>query len=55
MALALAKMLSSACCVAAEMPTSHAPQLVVTTWPGLSVTMRLYITVKSANEVERAM
>src|SRR2546422_8259720 len=54
-ALPVAKMLSSVCCVAADMPASHAPQLVDTTWPGLSVTMRLYIVVKSAKEVEAAM
>ena len=54
-AVALATMLSSACCVAAETPASHAPQLVETTRPGLSVTIRLYIVVKSASEVEADM
>ena len=54
-AFAFAKMLSSARCVAADTPTSHTPQLVETTWPGLSVTIRLYRVVKSASEVEAAM
>src|SRR5207247_5885371 len=54
-AFALAKMLSSVCCEAAENATSHAPQLVETTWPGLSVTIRLYIVVKSAVDVEADM
>src|SRR2546428_7558073 len=51
-AFALAKMLSSVCCEAADNATSHAPQLVETTWPGLSVTIRLYMVVKSAVDVE---
>src|SRR5262249_61269713 len=54
-ALAFAKMLSSICCVAVAMLASHRPQLVVTTWPGLSVTMRLYITVKSVSAVDADM
>src|SRR5216110_1535329 len=54
-AFPLAKMLSSVCCVAADTPTSHAPQLVETTWPGLSVTIRLYIVVKWAREVDAGM
>jgi hypothetical protein len=55
MAFAFAKIASSVACVAAEMPTSHTPQLVDTTCPGLSVTMRLYIVVKSTFEVVAAM
>src|SRR5262249_41001137 len=54
-AFALAKMSSSVCCVSAATPASQAPQLVVTTWPGLSVTMRLYIVVKSASAVDADM
>ena len=54
-AFAFAKIASSVCCVAAGRPASQAPQLVVTTWPGLSVTMRLYSWVKSAFDVEAAM
>src|SRR5439155_23184787 len=54
-ALPFAKMLSSVCCVAVDTPASHTPQLVETTWPGLSLTMRLYATVKSASDVEAAM
>jgi hypothetical protein len=54
-ALAFAKIASSACCVATGRAASHAPQLVVTTWPGLSVTMRLYSCVKSAFDVDAAM
>ena len=55
MAFAFAKIASSVSCVAAEMPTSHTPQLVETTCPGLSVTMRLYIVVKSAFWVDADM
>jgi hypothetical protein len=51
-AFALAKMLSSDCCVAADKPASQAPQLVDTTCPGLSVTMRFYIVVKLALDVD---
>ena len=40
-AFAFAKIASSDCCVATGRLASQAPQLVVTTWPGLSVTMRL--------------
>ena len=54
-AFALAKMLSLVRCEAADKPASHAPQLVETTWPGLSVTIRLYMVVKSAMEVEADM
>src|SRR5947209_19991397 len=54
-AFALAKMLSSVCCEAAENATSHAPQLVETTWPGWSVTTRVYIVLKSAVEGEAGM
>jgi hypothetical protein len=54
-AFAFAKIASSVCCVAAEMPTSQTPQLVETTCPGLSVTMRLYIVVKAAFAVDAAM
>jgi hypothetical protein len=55
MAFAFARIASSESCVAVEMPTSHTPQLVETMCPGLSVTMRLYIVVKSAFEVEADM
>jgi hypothetical protein len=55
MALALAQMASSVCWVAFERLASHAPQLVDTTCPGLSVTMRLYIVVKSPLLVDAAM
>jgi hypothetical protein len=55
MALAFAKIASSVCCVAVGIPTSHAPQLVVTMWPGLSVTIRLYMVVKSALPVDADM
>jgi len=55
MAFAFAKTLSSLCCWVVERPASHAPQLVVTTCPALSVTTRLYMTVKSALEVDAAM
>lgn len=55
MAFAFAKMASSVCCSAAERPASHAPQLVDTTCPGLSVTMRLYMVVKSASDVDADM
>jgi hypothetical protein len=54
-AFAFAKIASSVCWVASERAASHAPQLVDTTWPGLSVTTRLYICVKSARDVEAAM
>src|SRR5690349_10734525 len=54
-ALPFAKIASSVSCVDAARVTSHAPQLVVTTCPGLSVTMRLYIFVKSAFPVLAAM
>ncbi len=55
MAFAFAKIPSSVCCVAAGRPISHTPQLVVTTCPGLSVTMRLYIVVKSELPVDADM
>jgi hypothetical protein len=54
-AFAFAQIASSDVWVATEMPTSHTPQLVDTTCPGLSVTMRLYIVVKSAFDVEADM
>jgi hypothetical protein len=54
-AFAFAKIASSVCWVATGSPASQAPQLVVTTWPGLSVTMRLYSCVKSAFDVDAAM
>ena len=38
-----------------DRPASQAPQLVVTTWPGLSVTIRLYMVAKSANDVDADM
>jgi hypothetical protein len=55
MAFAFAKMASSVCCAAADIPTSQAPQLVDTTCPGLSVTTRLYIVVKSVSDVDADM
>jgi hypothetical protein len=55
MAFAFAKIASSVCCAAAEMPTSQIPQLVETTCPGLSATMRLYMVVKSAFCVDADM
>ena len=55
MAFAFAKIASSMCWVAEASAASHAPQLVETTWPGSSVTIRLYITEKSASPVEAAM
>ena len=55
MAFAFAKMLSDMCCAADEIAASHEPQLVETTWPGLSTTIRLYIGGKSASEVDAAM
>ena len=55
MAFALAKMASSAASVPEGMSASQAPQLVVTTWPGLSVTIRLYAAVKSTRAVDFAM
>src|SRR3989449_11315986 len=54
-AFALAITASSACCCAGESATSQVPQLVVTTWPGSSVTIRLYMVVKSASDVEADM
>src|SRR5262249_7204327 len=54
-AFALAKMLSLACWVAESILDSHSPQLVDTTCPGLSVTTRLYIVVKSALAVDADM
>jgi hypothetical protein len=55
MAFAFAKIASSACCCAGEMATSQTPQLVETTCPGLSVTIRLYMVVKSAFCVDADM
>jgi len=55
MAFAFAKIASSVCCMATDRPTSHAPQLVDTTCPGLSVTTRLYIVVKSVSDVDADM
>ena len=54
-ALPLAKMLSLVVCTDIEVPDSQEPQLVLTMWPGLSVTIRLYIFVKSVKLVEAAM
>jgi hypothetical protein len=54
-AFAFAKIASSVSCVAVETPTSHTPQLVETTCPGLSVTIRLYIVVKSGSDVDADM
>src|SRR5262245_12844793 len=55
MAFAFAKMASSVCCVATGGPASHAPQLAVTPCQGASVTMRLYIVVKSELPVDADM
>src|SRR2546429_8952755 len=54
-AFALAKMLSSVSCEAVDTPTSHAPQLVETRWPGLSGTIRFYMVVNPGIQVEPVM
>ena len=54
-AFPFAKMSSSICWRDSGRPASHAPQLVVTTLPGSSVTIRLYIGVKSLKELDAAM
>src|SRR2546425_293426 len=54
-AFALVKMLSSVRWTDVDRRASQSPQLVVTTRPGLSVTIRLYMGMKSPKEVDAAM
>src|SRR3989442_4376119 len=53
-AFAFVKMLSSVRWTDVDRPASQSHQLVVTTCPGLSVTMRLYMGMKALKEVDAA-